>query len=111
VRAHVVSFDEKVQHIAVAVDYGVDDMSAVLQRVLADPAHAAVRSARGLERAKNFTWEECVRRTLATLHCGIKSNSVLPSHAQPVIGEWPDKSSKPQRESWARSSVRARSLR
>jgi glycosyltransferase involved in cell wall biosynthesis len=48
--------------------YDVDDISSALYRVLSDPGHAAALSTMGLERVKDFTWEECARRTLAVIN-------------------------------------------
>jgi glycosyltransferase involved in cell wall biosynthesis len=40
-------------------------LASALERVISDPTHAADLRARGLRRAKELTWEQCARRTLA----------------------------------------------
>jgi glycosyltransferase involved in cell wall biosynthesis len=48
--------------------YDVDNISAVLQRVLTDISYAAALSAKGAARISSFTWDECARRTLESLY-------------------------------------------
>lgn len=57
--------------------FDVDDISSALSRVLSDPSHAAVLSTMGLVRVKNFTWDECARRTLATCTAAVKVGAQL----------------------------------
>ena len=40
----------------------VDDLAEAIERVLNSPARQAVLRQKGLERAKQFSWEECARR-------------------------------------------------
>ena len=42
----------------------VEGLAAALRRVLSDDALAADLSARGIERARQFSWERCARETL-----------------------------------------------
>jgi glycosyltransferase involved in cell wall biosynthesis len=42
----------------------VDDLATAIERVLDSPARQAVLRQKGLERAKQFSWEECARRHL-----------------------------------------------
>jgi len=44
----------------------VDDLAAAIERVLNSPERQAVLRQKGLERAKQFSWEECARR-----HCEV----------------------------------------
>jgi glycosyltransferase involved in cell wall biosynthesis len=45
----------------------VDKLAGALERVLPDAAYRAELSARGVERARSFTWEDNARRTLEIL--------------------------------------------
>jgi glycosyltransferase involved in cell wall biosynthesis len=42
----------------------VDDLAAAIERVLDSPARQSVLRRKGLERAKQFSWEKCARRHL-----------------------------------------------
>jgi glycosyltransferase involved in cell wall biosynthesis len=42
--------------------------AAALARVLDDPPHQADLRARGLARAREFSWEKCAAATLAVYH-------------------------------------------
>jgi len=45
----------------------VEGMAAAMERVLGDEELRAELRARGLERARGFSWEKCARETLAVL--------------------------------------------
>jgi len=64
--AHAGSLPEVVGDAAVVFDpYAVDELAAVIQRVLDAPALRADLRERGLQRAQAFSWEQTARQTLA----------------------------------------------
>ena len=65
VTSNVSSLPEVVGDAAVLVDpYDVDSIVDGLRRVLTDPARAAEMRRKGLERAREFSWERSVAKTL-----------------------------------------------
>jgi glycosyltransferase involved in cell wall biosynthesis len=66
VTSNVSSLPEVVGDAAVLVDpYDVDSIVDGLRQVLTDPARAAEMRRRGLDRAREFSWERSVAKTLA----------------------------------------------
>ncbi len=66
VTSHVEGLPEVTGDAAVHVDpYSVDEIGSAMQRVLADDGLRASLRARGLERAKSFTWYRAATETLA----------------------------------------------
>jgi glycosyltransferase involved in cell wall biosynthesis len=64
--SNVASLPEVVGDAALAVDpHDVQALAEAIERVLADPALAAELRQRGLERARQFTWERTAQATLA----------------------------------------------
>ena len=53
--------------------YDLEDMARAMRRLLTEPGLAAELSARGLERAKRFTWERAARSTLEVYEECLKS--------------------------------------
>ena len=59
------SLPEVVGDAGILVDpYDIDGLTAAMLRVVADPRSSADMAARGIERAKAFTWERCARMTM-----------------------------------------------
>lgn len=66
VTANSSSLPEVAGDAALLVDpYNVAEIAAAMRRILEDPALAAELRQRGLERAKQFTWEKTARQTIA----------------------------------------------
>jgi glycosyltransferase involved in cell wall biosynthesis len=64
VTSNVSSLPEVAAGAALLVDpLSTGEIASALARVLTSPALAAEMSAKGLERAKYFTWERCARET------------------------------------------------
>ena len=65
--------------------YDVGAIAAGLRRTLGDPALRATMVARGLERAKDFSWEKCAREVLAVFDrvagAGARVTEERPAHA------------------------------
>jgi glycosyltransferase involved in cell wall biosynthesis len=66
ITSNVSSLPEVVGDAALLVDpYNPDEIAEAIVRVLSDPSLAADLRARGLARAREFSWERSVERTLA----------------------------------------------
>lgn len=65
ITSNISSLPEVAGDAALLVDpYNVDEIAAVMRRVLSDPDLCADLRHRGLERAKEFSWERTARQTL-----------------------------------------------
>jgi len=59
------SLPEVVGDAGILVDpYDVEGLTAAMLRVVEDPRFAEDMAARGIERAKAFTWERCAKMTM-----------------------------------------------
>jgi glycosyltransferase involved in cell wall biosynthesis len=66
VTSNTSSLPEVAGDAALLVDpYSVDEIAAAMRRVLCDPDVAAELCAKGLQRAKQFSWERTARETIA----------------------------------------------
>jgi glycosyltransferase involved in cell wall biosynthesis len=65
ITSNVSSLPEVAGNAALLVDpYNVDELAGAIRRILSDPALAADLRARGLERARQFSWERTAQETL-----------------------------------------------
>ncbi len=65
IASNVTSLPEVVGDAGVLVDpYNVKGFSDAIQQLIDDPSYRTLLSTKGLQRAKQFTWEDCARRTM-----------------------------------------------
>jgi glycosyltransferase involved in cell wall biosynthesis len=65
ITSNVSSLPEVAGNAALLVDpYNVDELAGAIRRILSDPALAADLRAKGLERARQFSWERTAQETL-----------------------------------------------
>lgn len=65
--------------------HSVDQIATSLRRLLTDPQDRQLHVARGLERARDFSWERCAAETLAVLEEVVTGHLTLPGPVRPKL--------------------------